>query len=157
MKSSREAVAAALFALLEDVTWTDPYTDAPGQEFEYTTRRPTLPENVDAARQPYLGLEMLDEDDTQATAMGLTEYRIEFRCYVYARADADPDVAGESLLNVIMDAIDAALQNQNQPGERQTLGGLVTNCWIEGRVTRSNGLLDQQMYLIVPIVTASGI
>lgn len=146
MRSGREAVAVALFNLLGGA-----------YAFATKTRTPTLPENVPAGDQPYFGLELLDEEDTQNEGVGITTYTLNFRAYFYARADADPDVAGETFLNRLLDAIDTALQNPLQPGERVTLGNLVYHAWIEGMLARSNGLIDKQMWLVVPIKAITGI
>jgi hypothetical protein len=156
VNAKREVVAQALYELLDKTAWVDPYSSDPA-EFAFTTRRPTLPENVTANDQPYFGLELVDEEDDQNEGIALTKYTLNFRAYVYARADANRDIAGESLLNTIMDALDQQLQNQDQPGERQTLGGLIYHVWIEGIVLRSNGLVDEQMFLIVPIKAMTGI
>ena len=47
--------------------------------------------------------------------------------------------------------------NSSPIGERQTLGGIVNNAWIEGEVIMDTGILDQQLALMVPVSVECGI
>ena len=154
MRGSRQAIADALFALLSAVTWT---YGSKTYVFVTKTQKPTLPENVTPTQQPYLGVEFYDEDQDQQEAIAATHYVLHFKVYIYARADADPDIPGEKFLTAILTAVDNAMQNQLQPGERQTLSNTVYRAWIEGNLMRSNGLVDQQMFLVVPVNCETGI
>jgi len=75
---------------------------------------------------------------------------IEIRLFIYTNAH---DSDGSIDLNNIMDAIDSALQPVGadiQTG-RQTLGGIVHHCRVEGEVFKDPGDLDGDGLLIIPI------
>jgi hypothetical protein len=42
-------------------------------------------------------------------------------------------------------------------GERQTLGGIVNNAWINGEVMIDTGILDQQCALLIPVDVETGL
>ena len=52
-------------------------------------------------------------------------------------------------LNGLLDAVEAALNPF--PLEAQTLGGLVTHCWIDGSTDYHPGDLDGQAIAVVPV------
>lgn len=56
-----------------------------------------------------------------------------------------------TLCNNAMDAIDNALNNPGNPGNVQTLGGLVEHVYLEGKVIIDEGLLQQTSIVVVPI------
>jgi len=75
---------------------------------------------------------------------------VEVRLFIYTNAQ---DSNGSIDLNNIMDAIDHALQpvgGDIQTG-RQTLGGAVHHCRIEGEVFKDPGDLDGDGLLIIPV------
>jgi hypothetical protein len=69
--------------------------------------------------------------------------------WVYTDAGKDPNANPEAALNDIVDAVEAALA----PGLNgaQTLGGLVSHCWIEGMVEQYPGVLDGIAKAIIPV------
>jgi hypothetical protein len=77
---------------------------------------------------------------------------IEVRLFIYLNAK-DPSVAGASLINGIMDAVDSAfsLSGGDAVLGRNTLGGAVYNCRVDGKVLKDPGDLDGDALLIVPI------
>lgn len=75
---------------------------------------------------------------------------INCEAWIYSTAGADPSVAPDTALNHLLDAVETALR----PGpafDAQTLGGLVTHCWIEGQIDIHPGDLDGVAIAIVPI------
>ncbi len=77
---------------------------------------------------------------------------IEPKVFVYLNAK-DPNVVGASLVNEVMDALDAAfaLSGEDLITGRKTLGGLVHHCRIDGRPMKDPGDLDGDAVLIVPV------
>ncbi len=77
---------------------------------------------------------------------------LEVKLFVYVDAH-DPGVAGASLLNAILDALDAALQPAGPDGAlgRLTLGGSAHSCAIAGRPLKDPGDLDGDGLLVVPV------
>ena len=69
--------------------------------------------------------------------------------WLYSNAGANPDLAPAIGLNYLMDAVVAALNPF--PLEAQTLGGLVTHCWVEGKIDMHPGDLDGQAIAIIPV------
>jgi len=69
---------------------------------------------------------------------------------IYISAGQDPQNIPARDLNLALDALVEALAPS--PGsERQTLGGLVYHCRIEGRIVKDPGDLDGQGLAIVPL------
>jgi hypothetical protein len=72
--------------------------------------------------------------------------------FIYLNAK-DPSIAGAALLNGVMDAFDAAFSLS--AGDiilgRNTLGGAVYNCRVDGKVLKDPGDLDGDALLIVPV------
>jgi hypothetical protein len=77
---------------------------------------------------------------------------MEVKLFVYINAK-DMSVPGAIQLNNIMDALDAVFMPQGadlQAG-RNTLGGAVYNCKIEGQILKDPGDLDGDGLLIAPV------
>jgi hypothetical protein len=73
--------------------------------------------------------------------------------FVYDNVQSDPDAIPGQRLNILLDAIDNALAPVGGSGGYQTLGGLVSHCWISGPIDIYEGykaMLDQSV-AIVPI------
>lgn len=77
---------------------------------------------------------------------------IEVRLFIYLNAK-DPGVTGAALLNGVMDALDAAfaLGGADLATGRNTLGGAVYHCRIDGKALKDPGDLDGDALLIVPV------
>ncbi|HVI09584.1 MAG TPA: hypothetical protein VND65_14945 [Candidatus Binatia bacterium] len=140
-----ETIEAALFALLQTSTYP----------FQTYDRRGQLPENVPAANQPYLGLVHIGDAQVENQAQGLEKWLLHFRALVYIRADAVSSGVPATEMNKALQAIVQVMRTPT--AERQTLGGLVDNAWIEGTVLRDTGILDQQCALLIPIVVDTGL
>lgn len=70
--------------------------------------------------------------------------------WIYSNAGKNPDAVPATALNALLDAIEAALA-PSPVTNTQTLGGLVTHCWIEGKPEYYSGHLDGQAIAMVPI------
>ncbi len=77
---------------------------------------------------------------------------IEVKLFIYLNAK-DPAVAGASLLNNVMDALDGAfaLSGADLLTGRNTLDGAVYHCRIDGKALKDPGDLDGDALLIVPV------
>jgi len=77
---------------------------------------------------------------------------LDIKLFVYLNAK-DPNSIGASMINDVLDAIDLcfALDGSDQSLGRKTLGGLVYNCRIDGKVLKDPGDLDGDALLILPI------
>ncbi|TWB20669.1 hypothetical protein FBZ89_10668 [Nitrospirillum amazonense] len=134
---AREDIHAALFARL---TAAAPFATA--------SRRVRLWNDLSPAQQPALFLMSRGEEVTRRDT--LPAHRVlRVDILLYAQAP-DDETAGAVVLNPLLDAVEAALRPP--PGQdKQTLGGLVHDCWIEGQVTTDEGALGSQAVAIVPL------
>ena len=143
MTPDRETLFAALFALSANVRW------GAGTGFEHRARR--LRHWDDLAAQPALC--QAEHDEEIKSKPGLPYRRVLTASWVvYHRAGADPAATPASANNAILDAVETALAPPPYaPDERQTLGGLVHHCFIDGKVFKDPGDLDGQALMIVTI------
>jgi hypothetical protein len=135
----REQIMSALFSLLTSTA-----------NFPTSGRRLMLWSNV--AEQPALFLRDGPETYAPRQARGQpAKVTLTAECWVYVQTrdvNAVPIVA----LNNLIDGIVAVLQPLPSL-ECQTLGGLVSHCWIEGKIEKDAGDLDGlgQAIAIIPI------
>lgn len=141
-----EKISKALFKLLKTA------------QFNFVTydRRGNIPQNVDAAMQPYLGLIELGGSQVENQAQGIEKWIIEYAVMVYIRRDATPEAIPATYLNAAWLAIVNVLRSPANTFVQQTLGGIVDNCWIEGQCLMNTGILDEQMRLMVPVKVVLG-
>ena len=94
--------------------------------------------------------------------MALTKYRINFNLWLYLTSDPTGNVVAETAINNIADAIDSAMQGKANTqissfGERQTLGGLVNNAWLEGGSEWGREFEDNNITIFWRIAVETGI
>lgn len=77
---------------------------------------------------------------------------IDVKLFVYLNAK-DPTIVGAALINDVMDALDDAfsLSGADLAMGRNTLGGAVHHCRIDGKTLKDPGDLDGDALLIVPV------
>jgi hypothetical protein len=161
-----EAIEAALFTLVCNAVSAFPFVTK--------SRHPKVWPNIDPKDQPALFLVPTRWVPTQPQAYGITRFELEYVVLVYTRADAagyPPNPAGtpiipQQLLNqaglAIFNAVRGKPTNPTQAatwqphGEKQTLGGLVENAWMDGAVTIQAGVLDVQCAMELPIHVVTG-
>jgi len=78
-----------------------------------------------------------------------TKWNLSVNLYVYVVADDDPYSSPAPALNALLDAIEAAL-SPDLTGY-QTLGGLVYDCKINGKIETLEGVLGGQEAAVIPI------
>jgi hypothetical protein len=137
---TREPIYAALFALL-----------AGAAPFKVASRRLRHWTDLDPAEQPALFLVQKRETAKQAEGAP-AEWRAEADIYLYCQAP-DDETAPSSVLNPLIDAVEAALlpQGADLATGTQSLGGLVRHCWISGAIETDEGALGGQAVAIIPI------
>ena len=154
MNVQREQVALALLKLLQGINANTTYGPAKFAGGSIT-RKGVIWSKTPPTNQPALYLIQVAEHATQATAIGETKWIIDYVLQIYATADASSGAVPDTLINAILDAVDVTLQPRPN-AERQTLGGLVTNCWIEGEIIIGTGQLDTQLVMLVPVRVVTG-
>jgi hypothetical protein len=136
---NREPIYAALFAVVAGV---------PG--LVTASRRCRHWTDVAPAEQPALFQVQRAEKIERRTGLP-PKHTLAVDLYLYANTGSDPLLAPASILNPLIDAIEAALLPNDAGGTPQTLSGLVTHAWIDGPIETDEGVLGAQAVAILPI------
>jgi hypothetical protein len=143
-----ELIEKALFDLIKAAL--------PADTFRTVSRIARIWSAVGPENQPALFLIPGGGVITQDQAFGITKYLLAYDVLVYTRSDEGSKTPPQTLFNECWAAIDTALR-ASPPGFPQTLGGLVTNAWIEGQVLIDTGILDEQCAVKIPIKVITGL
>jgi hypothetical protein len=139
---SRETIFAALFNLVKAT---------PGLASSSRKARPLA--NVSEPEMPILF--QLQAPEIWEQKRGLPPKRIlraDLEIYVSSAGDHRGETRPPSaVLNPILDALEAALAPGLADDGAQTLGGLVSHCWIEGGIEIFEGLLEGKTAALVRI------
>lgn len=148
MSATREEIYQALANITETITWGS------GKEFlnDVATRR-RVKLFSDANVQPAIYQAEHEEEVAQASKM---PYKRAFVAswIVYHQVGKDKNAVPAIENNLILDAIEVALDPRPaDPGypKRNTLGGLVHHCYIDGDILKDPGDIDDQAMIVVPI------
>lgn len=144
---TREPIEVALFAFFAAIAGADG-----GKLFKTATRKPEHWDNVPPEDSPALLLMPRREIGNRRKGLP-TKWTGEWDLllYVHTGAQNDPSVVASTLLNPLLDAIEAALTVDDPFNNALTLGGLVSHCAIEGEITKFLGSLGDEATAIVPI------
>jgi hypothetical protein len=136
---NRENIITALFNLV-----------SASASFATASRRLQLWSSVPSSEKPALFL--AERSDTYArSSEALPEaVTMEVDIYLYTDGGKDQSIVPASILNPLIDAIDTALAPSPLTG-LQTLGGLVSHCWIEGKIMKDPGDLDGDGVAVIPV------
>lgn len=139
LTTTRELVYAALFAKMAALTWT-PVVVGAASAFVTTGRKllhwsDVLPENMPALFQTQ------DNQDAAQQRGNPPKWTLQASLYVYVQTQAQQvaTVIPAQLMNPVLDAIETALTPTPGRQNVQTLGGLVSHCWITS-IETSEGL-----------------
>ena len=137
---SREPIYAALFALA-----------AAAGGFVTADRRLRHWSDVAPAEQPALFLSQKSETATVQALGAPTVWTLSVDLYVYVHS-SDPYRAPATMLNPLLDAVEAALLPDAVTGV-QNLGlpAMVQHAYIAGKVETDEGVLGDQAIAIVPV------
>lgn len=137
----RRDITTALFNLLVKAT-----------AFRTTGKRVKLWKDVPQSERPAMFLmghgERYEHDPAGLAAPA--KRILNYECFVYLDL-ADPNLNGIDATDDLMDSFEALLAPDNALVNANTLGGLVTRCWIEGDVVKDPGDLDGDGMVIIPI------
>lgn len=89
--------------------------------------------------------------------VGDTKWRTRALLYVYVPHSPDDEIPG-ALLNNVLDSLDQCIAPAPWADGRQTLGGVVTRCYIDGEVIIAEGMqaADQMSIAMVPVTLETG-
>ena len=71
--------------------------------------------------------------------------------WLYTKGTERADKNRAKALNALLDAVESVLQ-PDPIDNVQTLGGVVENAWIEGRIDKSPGHVGKQSVAVIPVV-----
>lgn len=135
---NRELIFSTLFAKVSSVA---PFVTA--------ERQVKLWNDVPPSEQPALFMGQGDQNVT--TKFGCPSRNdMLVSLYVYCNRESDPGELAATQLNNCVDAIQEVLKPSIITGYN-TLGGLVFNCVIEGRIETDEGLLGPQSVAVIPV------
>jgi hypothetical protein len=148
MTNTREAIMQALCASLARAQFAAPVN---GREtWAMFSRRVKLWSDVAPADQPALFVGEHGETVAYAGDNFPSKTTLNVDLLIYCSAGRDPESVPARALNIAIEALVATLAPDPKTG-RQTLGGLVQSCRIEGRVIKDPGDLDGQGFALVPV------
>ena len=137
---SREPIYAALFGLIESAA-----------DFAVVDRRLRHWSDVSPAEQPALFMAQKTELASVKALGASTMWTLAVELYDYAHS-SDPYLAPATVLNPLLDAVEAALAPSATTG-LQDLGlpATVQHAYISGKVETDEGVLGDQAVAIVPV------
>jgi hypothetical protein len=138
MTAGREQIMSALFALV-----------SASPSFVTKSRRLKLWTDVAAAEKP--AIFQYERDDVYANGkqyLPIVEMNVDL--YIYTAPGLDSGITPISMLNPLIDAVDAALAPSTVT-RRQTLGGLVSHVWIDGKIMKDPGDIDGDGIAVIPV------
>ena len=136
----REAIYGALWALA---------AAAPG--FAVASRRLRHWSDVGPAEQPALFLSEKGGHAAVAAPGAPVVWTLYADLFVYAHS-SDPYAAPATILNPLIDAVEAALAPSLATGVQQLgLPDMVRHAWIAGKVETDEGVLGDQAVAVIPI------
>jgi hypothetical protein len=138
MTASRESIMQALFALVSG-----------SASFVTASRRLKLWTDLSAAGKP--AIFQYERDDVYTNGknyLPIVEMNVDL--YIYTAPGMDSGITPISILNPLVDAVDAALA-PSPVTRRQTLGGLVSHVWIDGKIMKDPGDIDGDGIAVIPV------
>jgi hypothetical protein len=137
---SREPIYAALFERAAGAT-----------HFVTVGRRQRHWSEMTPAEQPALLMKQKSEVALVPAPGAPTVWTLAVELYVYAHA-GDPYVAPATVLNPLLDAVEAALAPSPATG-MQDLGvpAMVQHAWIAGKIEITEGVLRDQAVAVIPV------
>lgn len=139
---TREQVSAALFAKLKTAA-----------AFGYSSRRFQTWDQIASAQKPALFLVDTKESHSKQSLITPAVRIISYDAYIFTAAGQDPNATPITDLNALVDAVDPTSGGVLAPNDhgRQTLGGLVYDCYLDGQVDKVAGDLDGLGVAILPV------
>jgi hypothetical protein len=137
---NREPIYAALFGLIETAA-----------DFTVVDRRLRHWSDVAPAEQPALFMAQKTELASVKTLGAPTVWTLAVDLYVYAHS-SDPYLAPATVLNPLLDAVEAALAPSATTGIQDLgLPATVQHAYIAGKIETDEGVLGDQAVAIVPV------
>ena len=139
-----ETIDAALFAVLQSSFGG----------FATSSRRLKFYSEVPSEDQPALFLATGDMEPRMLPPGQPYRWRLFRKIWLYAYTKDDTQVPS-SIMNPIINSVINVLK-PSTPGDRVTLGGLVYNVAMSGRIMTDEGLLGPQAVAVIPVELLTG-
>ncbi len=143
---SLETIMVALETLLA------PLADANSSKYggyKVVSRRFKTPDQVDVVQTP--ALYILQGPIGNARQGGVPNKQT-INCWLFIYTNPEPvDILPSTTLNNAITAANAILVDPTFPLREQTLGGLVSNCWVEGDVIYDSGEVQPPGLAVIPV------
>jgi len=139
--ATREQISVAFFDLV-----------AGAADFTATSRRFVHWDQVNETQMPFLTMLKTGEMRGRQSE-GLSTLTINAHVFIYMSAGMDPEDVPDTVMNGLLDALDAAVAPSGADilnGNRQTLGGLVSHCYPLGPVFVDTGDVDGKAVAAIP-------
>lgn len=153
MRNSRKVIAQALLNQLQSGITTA------GVTINLASRIGRMETNLNQGDLPALLLYHPSEQGKQEN-MGMSSWRMHFVAWLVTRIDPSPNAPSppDDQICDLMDAIDDAMDpiKSGDLSGRITLGGLVTNAWIDGQLDIDGGIIDQPVVIQIPLTVLDG-
>lgn len=138
--NTREQIMQALFALVSGLAG-----------FITASRRLKLWSDVSSGEKPAIFQYERDDEQKGADRYVPPTVIMNADLYIYTAPGMDSGVIPISILNPLIDAVNAALKPGPAAGGKQTLGGLVSHCYIDGKIMKDPGDLDGDGIAVIPV------
>lgn len=136
---NREAIFSALFALVGSIAG-----------IKTKSRRMKHWDDVNAPDCPALFMAQKGQNARRQTRQPpIWEFDVDL--VVYVKTDGNHAAVPSTALNNVLDSIENVFTSSNLTDPRQTLGGLVYDCRIEGAIETDEGALGETAVAIVPV------
>ena len=146
---SRETILVALYQRLKVVSFSQPVRGK--TTFTITSRRLKHWADVARADRPALFMTCHGENPLYRSESTPSYQKFDVKIFVYLdTGEVSPNYTPDTDISVILDALDSSIS----PGvgeQRQTLGGLVSHCRVDGEILRDPGDIDGDGIIIYPI------
>lgn len=142
MINSRENISVALFNLIAAATYTPAIATF--------SRKYISTADLAGGQLPAVCV-LVKNEHAQNKGLGTPiEWKLEVEVFIFV-ATGNPGTEPETIVNNILDAIEKAIAPAPGPQGRQTLGGLVYDCRINGTIERDPGFIGGVGAAAVPI------
>lgn len=147
-----EDVYAALFTIAQSV-------DSPETPFRIMSRRMRHFNDVSSEEIPAFFQFQAPGRTTEGGVRGLPVHRMKAYWITYLPGSTGLDDVVSPAINKYYDALSNALlpKGANLGQMRNTLGGLVTNCYEDGQGINDEGLLTTPSLILIPITIITGV
>lgn len=141
---TREAAMEALFDLLKS-----------SSNFQTADRRFQMWDQITGASCPALFMDERPEEHKRPDPISMSVRMLNVNVYIYIDAGLNQAIVPATQLNNLLDAIDPNSGGVLKPDlavqNRQTLGGLVYDCWIDGQLIKVPGDTNGIGIAMIPI------